>query len=215
MRWPCIPRRAGAGGAQRLRALVAPESRSVIPIRRRWLCGPASAANPARLDAQLIPPPFLRCREKAESAPTLPPFAIPRCSSLQYQKMLPARWVREIAYNLLKPLGNSKAINWLSLLSMKISLQIENCREPGRRDRQTVLPVTASSATQSSQTGGPQKKNSVQRAPLGEPFLALRMCRRPSAARAGRPLLHDRSVLRQAKIADRICRRDHERQEAS
>ena len=149
MRWPCIPRRAGAGGAQRLRALVAPESRSVIPIRRRWLCGPASAANPARLDAQLIPPPFLRCREKAESAPTLPPFAIPRCSSLQYQKMLPARWVREIAYNLLKPLGNSKAINWLSLLSMKISLQIENCREPGRRDRQTVLPVTASSARQS------------------------------------------------------------------
>ena len=61
-----------------------------------------------------------------------------------------------------------------------------------------------------SQTGGPQKKNSVQRAPLGEPFLALRMCRRPSAARAapaGRPLLHDRSVLRQARIADRICRR--------
>src|SRR6478672_8989887 len=36
------------------------------------------------------------------------------------------------------------------------------------------------------------------------------MCRRPSAARAapaGRPLLHDRSVLRQARIADRICRR--------
>jgi hypothetical protein len=34
--------------------------------------------------------------------------------------------------------------------------------------------------------------------------------RRPSAARAapaGRPLLHDRSVLRQARIADRICRR--------
>ena len=38
----------------------------------------------------------------------------------------------------------------------------------------------------------------------------LRMCRRPAAARAapaGRPLLHDRSVLRQARIADRICRR--------
>ena len=65
-------------------------------------------------------------------------------------------------------------------------------------------------ATQSSQTGGPQEKNSVQRAHLGEPFLALRMCRRPSAAcaaPAGRPLLHDRSVLRQARIADRICRR--------
>ena len=65
-------------------------------------------------------------------------------------------------------------------------------------------------ATQSPQTGGPQKKNSVQRAPLGEPFLALRMCRRPAAARAasaGRPLLHDRSVLRHARIADRICRR--------
>ena len=76
----------------------------------------------------------------------------------------------------------------------------------------TTSPDTPSTcpATQSSQTGGPQKKNSVQRAPLGEPFLALRMCRRPSAARAapaGRPLLHDRSVLRQARIADRICRR--------
>ena len=36
------------------------------------------------------------------------------------------------------------------------------------------------------------------------------MCRRPAAARAasaGRPLLHDRSVLRHARIADRICRR--------
>ena len=45
---------------------------------------------------------------------------------------------------------------------------------------------------------------------VGEPFLALRMCRRPAAARAasaGRPLLHDRSVLRHARIADRICRR--------
>jgi hypothetical protein len=186
MRWPCIPRRAGAGGAQRLRALVAPESRSVIPIRRRWLCGPASAANPARLDAQLIPPPFLRCREKAESAPTLPPFAIPRCSSLQYQKMLPARWVREIAYNLLKPLGNSKAINWLSLLSMKISLQIENCREPGRRDRQTVLPVTASSATQCGLRGKcppsmPPAKNPTFRCRFSEPVPVYVMPFRASA----------------------------------
>ena len=74
----------------------------------------------------------------------------------------------------------------------------------------SVVQSLTTPASQSPQTGGPQKKNSVQRAPLGEPLLALRMCRRPAAARAasaGRPLLHDRSVLRHARIADRICRR--------
>ena len=59
-------------------------------------------------------------------------------------------------------------------------------------------------------TANPPPGRAYLRRNCHEPFLALRMCRRPAAARAapaGRPLLHDRSVLRQARIADRICRR--------
>src|SRR3954463_2249588 len=60
----------------------------------------------------------------------------------------------------------------------------------------------------------PRVRGSSRRTTLGDPTLArLRLAPQAGvaaaarAAPAGRPLLHDRSVLRQSRIADRICRR--------
>jgi hypothetical protein len=68
--------------------------------------------------------------------PTLQPFAIPRCSSLQIPKNAPCSLSRE---NSLQHLGTITKFHrqrmGLSLHFVQISLQIANCRENGRRDR--------------------------------------------------------------------------------
>jgi hypothetical protein len=68
--------------------------------------------------------------------PTLQPFAIPRCSSLQIPKNAPCSLSRE---NSLQHLGTITKFHrqrmGLSLHFVQISLQIANCRENGWRDR--------------------------------------------------------------------------------
>jgi hypothetical protein len=69
-----------------------------------------------------------------ESAPTLPPFAIPRCSSLQIPKNAPCSLIRENSFNILKPFRDFTDNDRLSLQFLKISLQIAKCRENRPRD---------------------------------------------------------------------------------
>jgi hypothetical protein len=84
---------------------------------------------------------------EVESAPTLPPFAIPRCSSLQIPKNAPCSLSRENRLQHLETITKfyRQRIR-LSLQFLKISLQIAIA---WRTDRETVSLLTASSARQS------------------------------------------------------------------
>ena len=87
--------------------------------------------------------------------PTLQPFAIPRCSSLQIPKNAPCSLSRENSLQHLGTITNfHRQRTGLSLHFVQISLQIANCRENGRRDRfasdcilsQAVVSLSVNSA---------------------------------------------------------------------
>jgi len=97
-------------------------------------------------NATVVSSLYERQRCEAKSAPTLLPFAIPRCSSLQCRKMLPALGGRENVSKILKTLGNL-TVKWWPLPAISENLPAN--RLQGNPVAETLSLATASSATQS------------------------------------------------------------------
>ena len=98
--------------------------------------------EPSAISANLAP----GVRPACPRAPTLPPFAIPRCSSLLYPKNAPCSSGRENPYNILKTLGNLPG-NRIALAAIPEN-HPANRKLQGDPARETVSLLTASSATQ-------------------------------------------------------------------
>jgi hypothetical protein len=92
------------------------------------------------------PPSLRRRRCEVETALTLPPFAIPRCSSLQYQKMLPAPLGRENSLQHLETITKFDR-NGLALPAISENHPAKS-QIAGRCARKTGSLLTASSARQ-------------------------------------------------------------------